>query len=34
MYLQIAVPNQAEYRGFSIFPRVLVGGVFRFGPGH
>lgn len=32
--LQFAVPNQAEYEGFSIFPRVLVGGVFRFGTGH
>ena len=31
--LHIAVPNQAEYQGFSIFPRVLVGGVFRFGLG-
>ena len=31
--LQVAIPNQSEYEGFSIFPRVTVGAVFRLGSG-
>jgi hypothetical protein len=31
--LQVAIPNQSEYEGFSIFPRVTVGAVFRLGRG-
>jgi hypothetical protein len=31
--LQFAIPDQSEYEGFSIFPRVTVGAVFRLGRG-
>lgn len=31
--LQFAIPNQSEYEGFSVFPRVAVGAVFRLGRG-
>ena len=31
--LQFAIPDQSEYEGFSIFPRVTVGAVVRLGGG-
>jgi hypothetical protein len=31
--LQFAIPNQSEYEGLSIFPRVTVGAVVRLGRG-
>ena len=29
--LQFGIPDQSEYEGFSVFPRVTVGAVFRLG---
>ena len=29
--LQLAIPNQSQYEGMTAFPRVTIGGVFRFG---
>src|SRR5262245_37678740 len=31
--LQFAIPDQSEYEGISVFPRVTVGAVFRLGGG-
>jgi hypothetical protein len=31
--LQFAIPDQSEYEGLSIFPRVTVGAVVRLGGG-
>ena len=31
--LQFAIPDQSEYEGFSVFPRVTLGAVFRLGKG-
>ena len=28
---QMAIPDQSEYEGFSIFPRAVVAGVIRLG---
>jgi hypothetical protein len=31
--LQFAVPDQSEYEGMTVFPRVTIGAVFRLGRG-